>query len=633
MMEPMLCPYCHTYAAPTDIVCPGCGKLLPREKTEAGGVQSIRQGRRRRVQTELPPLEDASASGDRTYVDPASYADAKDVPVYADPEVYGEGGEPIVTSGLDRPSHSTLHAPVVRSTDHLPKRRKVKFNMKQYQVNWARVAVVLAAVALVAMVGLALYLTRATPGQRFMARLGLSAPSSALWEVGNEKLDTGDITGAIDYFLKAAQQDEEDKEKTVNVPGLLQLGSAYESAGMLAEAEALYTRIYTEVVPSATDAYTNNIRIFLSQSRLQEAADLMQLAYQKTGSTTFLTQRTELLPQPPEVNIAGAYYEEDKELIVSSPQGFEVYYTFDENAELPQDGILFEEPLLLTEATWKLRAVCVDGPLVSDELNATYYISMPSPSQPYCNLAPNTYTKRKQAQLWVSIEQKTDPNITIYYTIDGSIPDADSPIYTGEPIWLPAGRVTLRAVSVNQYGKAGNMLERTFKFNVTPVPLKAFAVTDDLSGLKPGETRYEDFAKKYGEGEALGDVERTDMEGVCRKYGYHWGYAVFNLNKGVQTLVEAHFTDSFKGPRSTGIGDTLDNVVGKFRDMSQLESPSGNRGLYETSDGSTGYIYKQEDGGHIIRYDAMTPDYHTWRLEYVCSPAGIVTAIDLMYLP
>lgn len=258
---------------------------------------------------------------------------------------------------------------------------------------------------------------------------------------------------------------------------------------------------------------------------------------------------------------------------------------------------------------------------------------MPSPGLPYCNLAPNTYSSRKQVQLWVSIEQKTDPNITIYYTIDGSMPDADSPIYTGEPIWLPAGRVTLRAVSVNQYGKAGNMLERIFKFNVTPVPLKAFAVTDDLSGLKPGETRLEDFVKKYGEGEALGEVERTDLEGVCRKYGYAWGYAVFNLNKGVQTLVEAHFTDSFKGPRSTGIGDTLDYVVSKFRDMGQLESPSGNRGLYQTDDDSTGYIYKQEDGGHIIRYDAMTPDYHTWRLEYVCSPAGVVTAINLMYLP
>lgn len=624
----MLCPYCKTYAGAGDLVCPSCGRLIPRSRNRAGGAQSIRQGR--------PGQETApDSAGDeqdqlRACIDPAVYDDPGDVPVYADPEIYGETGQPL-SAGMHRPSGTTMNNPVVHSSDLPPRPRRRKFETHQHQINWAKVIVALILSAVALLVGGIVVLTRTHPGQRLMARMGFSASAAALWEVGGERMDVGDVSGAIDFFLRAAGLDG---EENVNVPGLLQLGGAYESAGMMDSAEALYAYIYQEVVPSALEAYTNNIRILLSQDRLREAADLMRLAYSKTGSETYLAQRRELVPEAPGVNIMGAYYEEDKDLVITSPQGFDVYYTFDEDAKLPEEGQLFREAIRLTEANWHLRAVCVNGELVSDELSSNYYISMPSPGQPYCNLAPNTYASRRQVQLWVSIEEKADPEITIFYTIDGSMPNADSPVYNGDPIWLPAGDVTLRAVAVNQYGKAGNMLERTFKFTVKPVPLKAYSTSDATSGITLNETQREEFVKKYGEAASEEEVERSDLEGTCRKYRYAWGYATFNLQGGRQTLVELHFeNDTFKAPRSTSVGDTLSHVVSKFRDMGQVESPSGNRGLYETRDGSTGRIYLQEDGGHVIRYDAVTPDYHTWRLEYVCSPSDVVTAITLTYLP
>ena len=75
-----------------------------------------------------------------------------------------------------------------------------------------------------------------------MFGLGTEDPG-ALWYVGEEKLDSGDINGAIEYFEKAAQIDREGN--AIDVDGLLLLGSAYEAAGMTDTAAALYESIYT----------------------------------------------------------------------------------------------------------------------------------------------------------------------------------------------------------------------------------------------------------------------------------------------------------------------------------------------------------------------------------------------------
>ena len=83
----------------------------------------------------------------------------------------------------------------------------------------------------------------------------------------------------------------------------------------------------------------------------------------------------------------------------------------------------------------------------------------------------------------------------------------------------------------------------------------------------------------------------------------------------------------------TRIGDSESSVVGKFRDMGQVESPSGNRGLYSSKDG-TGKIWVQEEGGKIIRYRCYSPDAsHWWQLEYRTNAAGSVTSIDMLFEP
>ena len=626
----MLCPHCGSYAGENDILCPGCGALLNHGENREEGVRAIRQGKRAREAAAAAAPKAAltgKAGASRIYVDPVSKQDTKEIPLYADPQVFNADGTPLVT-GYDRPVRNT-YGDTTRQQTMMPSHRRGKHPLSKRLVNWTHVAIAMVFVVILLVVGVYLFLDKTDDGQKVLARFGQDATAAAMWEVGQEVMDTGDIDRAITMFETAR---EKDGEENINVSNLLTLGSAYEAAGRIDEAEALYREIYTDIVPSAPEAYRNVIRILLATDRRVEAGELMQTAYQQTGVNTFRQQRTELLPQAPTVNLTGGYYTEFKSITLASPQGYDVYYTFDDEAILPDEGTLATDKIDLGEGTWNLRAVAVSDELVSDPLKASYKVYLPSPQTPGYSLQPGTYERKQRIWLRPGKENENDDDITIYYTIDGSTPDADSPVWTGEPFYLPNGRVTLQAVAVNGRGKASNTLQVGYKITARPWPKDQYTVADTANGLKLYTTTREDFQAAYGKGEKMEEVWMEGFNEACQKYTYSWGYATMGKSKNGWLLIDLYFTSQFAGPRSTGIGDTESAVVDKFCDMNQLESPSGNRGLYE-DDGNKGKIYKQEDGTKIIRYITETADSHTWQLDYMLNTSGVVSAIRMLYIP
>lgn len=623
----MLCPRCGTYADENDILCPGCNAVLNRGENHDEGVRAIRQGRRARESAGVVPPKattTAASGASRTFSDASRQATTEMPPVeplHHPPETPPEG--------YTRAERSTVYGESTRAQTMSAASRR-KHTVTRHMVNWTHVAIALVCLLMLAVAGGYLFLTKTDDGQLIMARLGKDATAAAMWEVGEEVLGTGDIDRAIAMFETAR---EKDGQENINVSGLLTLGSAYEAAGMVDEAEALYREIYTDIVPSAPEAYRNVIRILLASDRQAEAGELMQTAYEQTGSVTFRQQRTELLPESPTVDLTAGYYTEQKTTTLSSPQGYDVYYTFDDDAVLPEEGTLATGTLYLEEGVWNLRAVAVSGVLVSDPLSATYKVILPSPQVPGYSLAPGTYERRQRIWLRPGKENENDDDITIYYTIDGSTPDADSPVWTGEPFYLPSGNVTLKAVAVNGNGKASNMLEVGYKFTFSPKPKNSYRVTDTANGLTLYATSREDFQAAYGTGNSMEEVYVEGFSDMCQRYQYAWGYATMAKTKSGWVLAQLYFTTSqFAGPRSTGIGNTEDEVVSAFRDMGQVESPSGNRGLYD-NDYGTGKIYLNADGTKTIRYIAYTADSHEWQLDYELSTSGKVVAINMQYNP
>ena len=545
--------------------------------------------------------------------------------------VYGDSGV-LEINGKETQASFDRYQPrsEKRGGTSAPSRKKPHtYQVKNRMINWAHLAIVLAVLFILAAGGFYLYLHQTTEGHRLLAKWGRNTTSIAKWEVGEEYLNTGRIDEAIRLFEEAREMDAEE----VDVDHLLLLGSAYEAADRVPEAEALYTDLYENVVPTRPEPYANVIRIMLATDRGQAAAELMQTAYAKTGRTTFRTQRQELIPAAPEVNLVAGYYTEEKSIVLSSPEGYDVYYSLNPNAVLPEEGELYRRPILLEEGIHSLHAMTVNGQLKSDILTAEYRIIMPSPGTPGCNLAPGAYKTKQKVKLRVNEANKFDNDITIYYTVDGSNPDADSPMYTGEPIDLPSGsHVKFKAIAVNGFGKVSNMLEVEYKIEAKPYPLNSYTTEDKLNGMSLYYTSRQEFLERAGEGESSEevDVDGFNLPGI--RYNYSWGYAVIARKTNTDfVLTELYFQSPvFSGPRETGIGSSGESIVGKFRDMGQLESPSGNRGLYSNNDG-TGKIIMEEDGSKLIRYICKTSDGYYWTLEYDLNKNAVCQSIHWIF--
>ena len=653
----MLCPDCNTYAAEDDIVCPRCGKLLDRKPSEEEELMSFRQGRHlRKAQEELPPppARPGSTGASRSFEDTHPRETAEDTGAfYSRRETLASTGRFYgLEDGLmdNAPlAYGVSDTPTIMAQSQRNSRSKRRIRMKRL-INWAWVLIGCIVLVIALLIGTYLFLTKTPGGQVIMARMGQDATSAAMWQVGQEYLHTGDIDRAIEYFLIARQKDEEAKEP--NVTGLLQLGNAYEADDRLAEAEEVYAYLYTEVVPSAPEAYRAQVRVLLNQGRDAEAAVLLAEAYKQTGVASFRTQRLEILPEVPQASVLAGYYNAAQTIELLQGQDCEIWYTLDKFATLPEEGILYEGPITLSEGEHSLRAVAVNGDLVSDVMVSTYQIYLPTPLQPDSNLAPNTYTSRRKVTLKPgklsdedleknpgyakTLDDPVAQTITIYYTIDGSMPDQDSPVWDGTPIQLGTygGYVELRAVSVNGYGKQGNTLTVKYKFDVSPGYRAMYdTVEDPIGNLKLGFTSREDFRAKYGEGAGPEMVTLNTVEGECERYTYDWGYATFMKQTGGWVLADLMFTDNtFEGPRDTKIGMTEEKITGLFKDFGQVVGATGiKRGLYYKSEDQQGVISILPTGEKTIYYRDDTAEGHVWQLEYQISANGYCTSIRWFY--
>ncbi len=503
---------------------------------------------------------------------------------------------------------------------------------------------------IVGTLGFLLFLRNTEYGQVLVARWGYDASAAAMWKVGDECFERGEVDRAIEYFTSAREKNLEANEP--NPTGLLMLGEAYEAKGDLAAAEEVYAYVYTQVQENSTEAYTAQVRVLREMGRDAEAAALLQLAYEKTGRPNFRAERLQILPSVPTVDVAAGYYTEKKFIRLLQTQEYNVVYTLNPFAVLPEDGILYEEPIELGEGEHELRAVAVYGDLVSDPMRVNYQIYMPTPLQPEANLAPGTYdSARRNVRLWKKTMSKEEleknpgyaatlndtvaHTITIYYTIDGSIPDADSPIFhEGEPIVMATnGYMTLRAVAVNGYGKQGNMKEVEIKLNLRTRSPGVYCTDDIISDLRVGATTQENFLQRYGAGLRSETVQLDGIEGDCNRYIFSWGHATFMKQKSGWLLAEVYMTSNeLDAPRDTSIGMREAEITAKYKDYGQVTSPSGNRGLYrDIKNSDWGKIWVQEDGGKIIRYRTGTQDMHVWQLDYILNEAGVCTAIHWLY--
>jgi hypothetical protein len=669
----MICERCGSYLEEDDLLCPVCGTMVRSSGGQGDkGVRAIRQGRRSATPPDLPdePRSSVPEYGDYEFspipVERERGVNRQPKKAAVNPMVNAFASRPNIHRGV--PVHGSGRARQVVS-----KHGKAKM-VSRHPINWMLIGVIIASVIVAAGIGYLIYINTSDAGQRMTARkqviatkeallelasstdavretertaalktLG-AAPAQAYWLVGQEYMDVGDMEDSITAFRIADILDPE------NYDGLMLLGTAYELDNLDAQAETVYRELIDTVSPTRTEAYTALISLYLGNDRNPEAADMMLLAYQNTDKDSFRQQRKDFIPNTPQVDTdhLSGRYELEQSITVTSSQGYDIYYTLDDNAVLPADGQLVENnTVVIPEGTYTLRAVCVVEDLVSDVMSVSYTVYYPTPPAPKANLAPNTYSSLRTVGLRAGASTETaaerkkktkeqlamEDTQTFYYTIDGSTPDpALSPIYDGTPIQLPSGRVTLRAVAVNGYGKQSSTLEVTYKFEVKPYPLEMYGETDTFANFKLLTTSLDEFKESFGDPKTALTAQYLTLDNDAQHLEYSWGYAVFILSSNEWQLVRVEMTSqAAEGPRGVGLGSTESEIVAQYKDMGMLTNQDQSRNLYY-SDPDIGVVLQNEDGTRTVQYTCETVDGNTWVLQYQMKNDRCVT-IDHFYKP
>lgn len=611
----MICERCRKEAANNSArICPHCGAPL-RQYSGQSGVAAMRQGRAYTP----PPVYQQPADPENVFTDTSA----------SRYRAHGQGG----AEKHERRATDYRNAPQRRGVQrhaHAPSDGKRRNGNRS--VNTAMLLAVLVCFAMVTAVALFIVAIRTTPGHLYLMNavqgdaekeeqvvvmIGEEAAARSLWKIGTDQIDQGYIDRSIETYQRAYELYPE-------IEGLydylLLLAEAYEAAGRISDAEGVYHLLYTQVDPSNPLSYRYAITIMMDQERLFEATALMKLAYEKTGEMSFKSQRDQLVPHAPSASLQGGQYRKTEKTELRSDQDYDIYYLInDSESELPEAGILYTGPIDLPEGVYNIRAVCVSSALVSDEIALKYTITMPTPSAPKARLAPGEYDRQQRVYLYALDEEGKQSTLekeglTVYYTIDGTTPNSDSPIYTNEGILLPGGRVKLRAVSVNQFGKVSNELVMDYRINVA---YKKFFrdEEDQFKGFSVGKTTYDQFKKLYGNGQEEEISDKSVLAGSAIKVTYEWGEARFVKESGVLYYVNTNYA-AMLGPRSTKIGMSLKEVTSLFRDMGQVANAKGNRSLYYDEATGTGKYWKESDSLARVEYVYQRIDGGTTTLTY-----------------
>lgn len=614
----MICERCRKEATNGAHICPHCGSPL-RQYNGQSGAAAMRQGRAYTP----PPVYQQPVDPENVF-DGGSRYSGWEKQAAQENRYAADAGRPQNKRGVQRHVHA---AP--------SKNRRNAAGHKSVTARGVNVALLLAVIlcmVMVSVVALFILAIQTTPGHLFLMNavqgneekeaqvvvmIGEEAAAKSLWKIGTDQIDQGYIDRSIETYQRAYElyPDIENEYEC-----LLLLAEAYEAAGRMSDAEGVYHLLYTEVEPENALAYRYAISIMMDQERLFEATDLMKLAFEKTGEMSFKSQRDQLVPKAPTATLSAGQYKIDQVTELESSQGYDIYYLInDATSELPENGILYAEPIQLPEGSYSIRAVCVSSALISDEVSIKYTITLPSPSAPKARLAPGEYDRRQRVYLYALDEEGKQSTLekeglTVYYTIDGTMPNSDSPIYTNEGILLPGGRVKLRAVAVNGHGKVSNELVMEYRINVAYK--KFFRDTDDqFKNFSVGLTTYEQFKKLYGAGQAEEIKDQSVTNGKAIKVTYEWGEACFVRDSEVLYSIHTDHA-SMLGPRSTKIGMSLNEVTALFRDMGQVANAKGNRSLYYDEYTGTGKYWKEEDGLARVEYTYLREDGGITTLTY-----------------
>ncbi len=164
------------------------------------------------------------------------------------------------------------------------------------------------------------------------------------------------------------------------------------------------------------------------------------VAVVKAGHNTWLETIQHIAPAPV-IDLASNTFYEAQTVTITAEAGMEIRYTLD-GSEPTAESTLYTAPLTISE-TATLKAIAVKGDKKSTAVTREYVIMSNTCKDPVIELPGAWFPAGSKC----TITSETEDAV-IHYTLDGSDPTAESPVYT-EP-FVVEGLVTIKAIAMKE---------------------------------------------------------------------------------------------------------------------------------------------------------------------------------------
>jgi len=164
------------------------------------------------------------------------------------------------------------------------------------------------------------------------------------------------------------------------------------------------------------------------------------------------------LPRPAElqVSIKPGTYNDYQHVEITSTDNSTIYYTIDGNVP-SEKSLVYKEPIdLVNNGTTVIKAFAINEyGMVGQTQEWKYILELPVPSEVSFSMEGGVYTDS------IEFELSCDADAKIYYTIDGTVPNAKSLIYNA-PLKVENGILVVKAVAINSYGMRSPVVEKQY---------------------------------------------------------------------------------------------------------------------------------------------------------------------------
>lgn len=251
---------------------------------------------------------------------------------------------------------------------------------------------------------------------------------------GVSSYNSGDYDLALNYFKKAEKFTDDNNK----VELLEYLAKTYEKKNDFNQALEIYKRIL-EIDAKNQAAIMGLAQIYKQKRNGIELKELIE-KYRNTEEGKYIES---YIATAPKFSLTPGTYTKMTYVPIVADQDCAIYYTLD-GSEPSEASTIYTKPIKLPNGTTQIKAVAITTyGIKSNVSEATYDVKYTRPNPPVISLDSGTYVSG--TDVFITTEEGNE----IRYTIDGSTPNANSPIYTSG-LKLQSGNIILSAISINK---------------------------------------------------------------------------------------------------------------------------------------------------------------------------------------